>query len=98
VAVLLAGFGVLAARYAGGRREREPGAQAFALVGALVWAGRAALELRFPLQVPLLGLRGLSPVILGGSVVLCALFVIAWARSGEVATASAGRDLDAHPE
>lgn len=75
--VLLAAMGALAVRYAGGGRWREPGAVAFAWTGALAWTARALLELRYPVEVPLLGLTGLSPVVLAGSVGTSALFLLA---------------------
>lgn len=81
VTVLLAGLAALAAWFATGRHWREPAAPAFALVGALIWAGRAVLEIRHPLQVPLLGVAGLSPAVLVGSAFASALYLGAFARS-----------------
>lgn len=81
VAVLLAGLAALAAWFATGSHWREPAAPAFALVGALIWAGRTVLEVRHPLQVPLLGATGLSPAVLVGSAFASALYLGAFACS-----------------
>jgi hypothetical protein len=83
--LLLAGLGVLALRFATGGRWRESAAPAFALTGAGIWAGRAALEVLFPLQVPLFGRTDLSPLILIDSLALVALHLWAWVWSGNLA-------------
>jgi hypothetical protein len=84
VGLLLAGLAGLALRFATGGRWRESAAPAFALVGAAIWAGRAGLEVIFPLQVPLFGRTGLSPIILIDSLALVVLHLWAWVWSGDL--------------
>lgn len=85
VGLLLTGLGALALRFATGERWREPAAPAFALVCAALWAGRAGLEGVVPLQIPLFGRTGLSPLIVIDCLALVALALLAWVWSGDLA-------------
>jgi hypothetical protein len=85
VGLLLAALGALSLRFATGGRWREPAAPAFALIGAALWLGRAALEWLLPLQIPLFGRPDLSPLIIIDSLALVALYLLAWAWSGDLA-------------
>jgi hypothetical protein len=85
VGLLLAGMAALSLRFATGQRWRESAAPAFALIGAAVWLGRAALELLFPLQIPLFGRPHLSPLIFIDSLALVAFYLLAWLWSGDLA-------------
>lgn len=81
VSVLLTGLAVLSAWFASGSRWREPAASTFALVGGFIWAARAVLELRYPVQLPVLRVGGASPAILAGSALASATYLLAWGSS-----------------
>jgi hypothetical protein len=87
VGVLLCALGALAWRAATGGRWREPFAVALALVTAAAWAARTFLELRYPVQVALCGMTGLSPVVLGGGVLLVLVALGAAVLAGDSARA-----------